>query len=115
MPCYDSDRIRLQDTRVRLDKVTRLLCQHCKAHEPAPCTELAAWWQEHQEKDRARIERAIEAKAGKILKLERQIRRQRERIENARTDERYGHVELLTDTLGQLVRMLEDVEKREAD
>lgn len=57
MPCTDGGPSEAQLIQGRLDVVTRLLCDQCRAHPPEGGTELAVWWAEHQRQDKLRLER----------------------------------------------------------
>jgi hypothetical protein len=63
MPCRDyDDRDYTWEYQVKLDKVTRLLCELCKKIEGTDFDEcisrnreLKEWWEDHKKKDRERI------------------------------------------------------------
>jgi len=78
MPCtYYSPSEERDIASAALNDATRLLCQACgilESNKIALPTELAAWWKDHQERDKARIkaENALLAKQKEEAKVKKQ-------------------------------------------
>lgn len=72
MPCTDGRDDDARETLARLDEVTRLLCETCRAGKPTKAA--MRWFEKHKRLDEQREREAVESKKREIADLRRRQR-----------------------------------------
>lgn len=84
MPCSDGGYGRGDESKAKLDHVTRLLCESMKAG--VFTGEALLWFEQHQREDAARLAREKRSRMQRTTDLRRQIERINREIEEAEGD-----------------------------